>query len=107
MAHQTRNQAPQDVYPFEVRNILNIMQEAQPIRKITGIYFLIMNEEIVYVGQSVNILQRVGSHISEGKKFNKFSFVECNESQLRVIESVYIKMIQPMLNSIKQRRKSR
>jgi predicted GIY-YIG superfamily endonuclease len=82
----------------------SILAAANDVEKTSGVYFLINDEEIVYVGQSVNIHSRIHDHTSSNgmrKKFNKFAFVCCNEDELDAVESVYIHMLQPKDNATK------
>lgn len=68
------------------------------IRLITGIYFLIKNEELVYIGKSVNIFGRVGSHLSD-KDFDCFSFHEIKRPIIaRLLEKKLIFELKPKYN---------
>lgn len=72
-----------------------IIQQAQPY-EFSGIYFLIQDNEIVYVGQSVNVLRRIGTHAD--KKFDAFAFVPCDKKALDKLETLYIHLLRPPLN---------
>ena len=66
-------------------------------KKKCGIYFLIKNDAIVYVGQSTNIFNRVGDH--EGvKDFDRFTYVECEKNDLTILETKYINNFKPKYN---------
>lgn len=57
----------------------------------TGIYFLIQDKNIVYVGQSTNILSRIGAHLENKKiKFNRYSIIPCKKEDLKILETYYI-----------------
>lgn len=62
-----------------------------------GVYFLIKDEEIIYVGQSVNIEARIHQHRST-KSFDRFTYIECNSEDLNKIETMYINKLKPKLN---------
>lgn len=62
-----------------------------------GIYFLIKDEKIVYVGQSINIQNRVQQHRMI-KDFDRFTYVECKAEDLSKIEAMYINKLKPILN---------
>jgi hypothetical protein len=62
-----------------------------------GVYFLINDNRIVYVGRSVNIEARVGSHHAT-KVFTHYAFVECPESHMNALEGLYIEKFDPPLN---------
>lgn len=63
-----------------------------------GVYFLIKNKKIVYIGQSINIASRVTQH--RDKDFDSVSYVSCDRSELDVLESLYILAYKPPLNGI-------
>lgn len=64
-----------------------------------GVYFLIKKYKIVYVGQSVNVIQRVRSHRSEGvKDFDAYNFILCKPEELNALESIYIHRFSPEHN---------
>lgn len=84
---------------------INLKDEADIINSamsspliLVGIYFLIEENEIVYVGQSNDINKRVGTHCSEKiKRFSKYSYVECDNSALDQLELLKFK---PIYNEI-------
>lgn len=63
----------------------------------TGVYFLIENDKVVYVGQSLNIFSRVMQHV-QNKKFARVAYIPCSQDQLDAIESLYIHALKPKLN---------
>lgn len=65
-----------------------------------GIYFLLKDKEIVYVGQSIDIDRRIKDHSYNGKDFDSFEYIECDKSDLTRLETLYIVKFQPMLNKI-------
>ena len=78
-----------------------ILMRAQPSRKKTGIYFLISGGEIVYVGKSINIDQRIWN--KDGQKWKSRSWeawhwIECDVSQLDELERQYIDALSPKWN---------
>ena len=50
-----------------------IAQAALPLEKVSGVYFLVDGDEVVYVGQAVNVYSRVGQHTD--KRFDRYAFV--------------------------------
>ena len=47
---------------------------------IQGIYCLLQDERIVYIGQSNSIIRRVGFHLGQNRKvFNQFSYIELSD----------------------------
>lgn len=67
------------------------------LKKHTNIvYFLLDNDEVVYVGQSKTGLDRAFSH--RDKVFDEVSYVRCKENELDDCESFYIKKYKPKYN---------
>ena len=65
---------------------------------VRGIYFLINNSKVVYVGQSHAILRRVAAHKAEGvKKFDSYSYLE-HAGDLDELEFNYILKFNPRHN---------
>jgi len=65
--------------------------------KICGVYFLIKDREIVYVGQSVDVFLRVSQHRSI-KEFDSFSYIHVEREHLSAIERHFIDSFDPKLN---------
>lgn len=74
-----------------------IVKASLPFKKICGVYFLIKDGSVVYVGQSVDIFSRLGSH-ENFLSFDSYAFIECVKCQLDLIESLYIHTLSPPLN---------
>lgn len=65
---------------------------------IKGIYFLIHENEIVYVGKSISIRTRLDQHIHSGKHFTQYWYFEYELPFIDKIEGFYIHLLQPRLN---------
>ena len=68
--------------------------------KAKGVYFLIKDDEIVYVGQSTNIFARVTSH-SRTKEFDSFTYElkpKATSFELDQLETKYIGKFTPKYN---------
>lgn len=91
--------APEARLPLATKEqILSGSAALPPI--ICGIYFLISDGEVQYVGQSVNVLSRVLHHRRLGQRpFDGFSFIEAKEEHLDVLERQYIHMLMPKGNN--------
>lgn len=64
-----------------------------------GVYFLWHFGAVVYVGQSVNVRERIGQHLQDGVKvFDSVSFLACQPSQLAATERRYIEQMAPKYN---------
>lgn len=77
---------------FNETNSINI-----PLRNNALIYFLINDDEVVYVGQTKNSLSRPFSH--RDKKYNRLEIIECTENELDCLENKYILKYQPKYNT--------
>lgn len=65
---------------------------------LCGVYFLVKNRRVVYVGQSINVWSRIGAHAAEGKPFDRISFIPCEKKHMDVLEALYIHIFRPRLN---------
>lgn len=74
-----------------------IVAAAFPIDAKCGVYFLVRGRRVVYVGQSVNIMARLATHMKE-KEFDAACYLEAAPDELDFIESFYIHALQPELN---------
>lgn len=61
------------------------------------IYFLVKDGEIVYIGQSISLIQRIGDHLW-AKDFDSVAYMPCEQGHLDYVESLYIHAFQPALN---------
>lgn len=64
---------------------------------VSGVYFLLRGERVVYVGQSSRIFGRVLTHMGT-KNFDGFAYIPCELNQMDVLESLYIHLLRPELN---------
>lgn len=72
-----------------------ILACAFPMDCDSGIYFLIRNSEISYVGQTTNVLRRVLKHRESGRQFDSFAFIPCDADNLDELERIYIRFLMP------------
>lgn len=63
----------------------------------TGVYFLFQGDQIVYVGQTRSIAERIGQHIKT-KAFDSFAWIEVPKDRLEAVERAYINSLRPPLN---------
>lgn len=86
-------------FSFTGRRMANeeeILDMSRPVHKLCGVYFLIQNEDIVYIGQSTNIFGRLASH--SDKQFTHVTALLVPREHLNFVESVYILAMRPKLN---------
>jgi hypothetical protein len=75
-----------------------ILEAAVPARSLSGVYFLIHKDEVVYVGQSVDVLSRISRHRREGREFDSYSYMVCEPERMNELEALYITALMPWLN---------
>jgi predicted GIY-YIG superfamily endonuclease len=77
-----------------------IINNSQLALRIRGIYFLIQNQKIVYIGQSHDVINRIYTHLNKGKKgFDSFSYIEIAYDKLNILEAEYIVKFKPIHNT--------
>jgi predicted GIY-YIG superfamily endonuclease len=63
-----------------------------------GVYLLFNNDDLIYIGKSINIFQRLKSHIKD-KYFDSYSFFKCDsEDNATKLEKELIIKLKPKLN---------
>ena len=62
-----------------------------------GIYFLIKNNVIIYIGKSTNVMNRISQHKYE-KDFSSYAIIECDENEMSYLEADMIAKYQPEYN---------
>lgn len=83
-------------------DVASIVRKSIRYDQICGIYFLIRGQEIVYIGQSMNVLSRLSQHYAEQTKvFDSFYLLECREANLNHTEALYIAKFAPIYNITK------
>lgn len=81
--------------PPELRGVRGIT-DATPMCQWPGIYFLTDADEVVYVGQAMNVAKRCGMH--EEKEFSYAYAVPCHPEALTRAEKEYIRSLIPRYN---------
>ena len=82
------------------KNLYSINQTSEFLRS-SGVYKLLLGNEIVYVGQSVDIGKRIRTHAHEKIiDFDLFSVVECGEEEMILIETALIQKYNPIYNRV-------
>ena len=62
------------------------------------VYFLIDSGQIVYVGQSINLGQRIAQHNCSNKEFNRVIYMIIENERLDEIERFFIETLNPKYN---------
>jgi len=82
---------------IDKEEILSNMISVNGNFKECGIYFLIKNEEVVYVGQTINGVSRIKQH-KQDKDFDHYYFKQCQKNNLNKNEARYISIYNPKYN---------
>lgn len=78
----------------------HIASYAMNYEHLVGVYFLLLDGEIVYVGRSVNVLGRLATHRTNATiTFNRVFVERCREEQLGHLEALYINKFRPKHNA--------
>ena len=78
----------------------DVILESGP-RPMCGVYMLIDGANVVYVGQSINMLSRLGKHAYD-KNFTHYKVLECNKDELDALEAHYINKFKPKYNRVRE-----
>lgn len=62
-----------------------------------GIYFLIKNYEIIYIGKSCAVDRRISEHM-ESRDFDAWYWIACPKKDLNELERIYLNKFMPHLN---------
>jgi hypothetical protein len=64
-----------------------------------GVYFLIKENKIIYVGKSIYIIDRLETHRRSKKRYNKVFIHYCTKENIDILESKYIYKFMPEENN--------
>lgn len=65
----------------------------------SGVYFLLRNGVVVYVGQAKNVKSRINTHKADpDKDFDAYAWVRCELEHLDTLEALYIMTLRPEQN---------
>jgi hypothetical protein len=72
-------------------------------KRMSGVYFLVRAARVVYVGQSVNVVARIATHLADPKKtFERVAFLPVDDpGMLTPVEQFFIFTLDPPLNGVK------
>jgi hypothetical protein len=89
--------APLASVPTPLRNAADLLFSVPGA--VSGIYFLIRGDKVVYVGKSVSVVARVTQHVNEGvKAFDYALYLPLCEDDHVVAEDAFIKCLKPEYN---------
>ena len=72
------------------------LKRREEFESLCGIYFLLKNKEVVYVGQTTNFHQRIGAH--KEKDYDSYCFVKVEQNKLDKAQIENIMLYKPIYN---------
>jgi len=103
--YQSREAIEEERTTTVINHINSIILDDKSVKKVDseficacGIYFLIKDGNVVYIGQSVNIAGRIAQHKKDDKDFNEVRFILCDKERLDAREMFFIRLLKPELN---------
>jgi excinuclease UvrABC nuclease subunit len=82
------------------------MEDSFPI--ISAVYFLFAGDELVYIGQSLDVYMRVRHHYTaKDKEFDKWTFIEVRLHRLLSTERRLIQQFNPKYNLVHAKGRSK
>jgi hypothetical protein len=84
--------------PVELRNIHGLMDVTGVLSLHSGIYFLCLENQVVYVGQSKQASSRISQHMNS-KEFDRILFLRWPAFDLDRAEGAIIRLLRPRLNA--------
>lgn len=78
--------------------------KVNPYKHYTGVYFLMNEWELIYVGKTTKLVQRIKGHKNDTvllKEFDGIFFLPIEEGwEMDILERTYIEMYQPKYNKL-------
>jgi hypothetical protein len=71
----------------------------QEERPTIGVYLLLFNNEIIYVGSSTNMANRVKAHRANGRVFDQMFFISTRMDERKALEELLILKLRPRGNT--------
>lgn len=62
------------------------------------VYFLVSGDEVLYVGQTIELPLRIATHRKKGRAFDRVLFLPVPRSRREEYEAAFIKLLRPKMN---------
>lgn len=95
---------PEAKDPPEELSKMDGLKEVLDFERPSGVYFLINDGRVVYVGQTREIMLRLYTHRKQ-KDFDKVYMIEVPNQELDTVERKLIKVLDPPLNKVHKPKK--
>jgi hypothetical protein len=96
------DKAEVDLVPNSISQIAHALKHFPLMEMMSAVYFLCKDDEVVYVGQSVNLPGRVKTHTEE-KEFDRVYYLPVPLEALSKVELTLINYLRPKLNKTPMR----
>jgi hypothetical protein len=73
-------------------------QNPNAVQPLIGVYLLLLNGEIIYVGSSLKMPERVNGHRTNGRPFDQVFYIATTADEREALERTLIKAIDPPQN---------
>ena len=83
---------------FDLGVAANCKSKSVPVMSGYAVYFLWDANLLVYIGQTGNLLSRLGTHINDGKVFDSVSIFPVSKEEVMAVEAVNIMAYKPNYN---------
>lgn len=93
---------PTDAIPYALEPMRDKLECGPPMGEaVSAVYFLIQNNEVVYIGQTWHLLTRLADHsVQKEGKWDNFLYIPCPEDWLVRVERYWISKLRPPLNTV-------
>lgn len=85
--------------PEELLDATQILRRSIPLKPVAGIYFLIVQGAIKYVGRSRNLFKRLEEHRLR-RVFDSYAVLPCAAEDAAIMEARYIAALRPEWNGL-------
>jgi hypothetical protein len=65
------------------------------VQPLIGVYLLLLRYSVVYIGESLNMPERVAAHRSNGRPFDQVYYIATTANQRAGLERILIRAINP------------
>jgi hypothetical protein len=79
-------------------SLAEILAMGRPAPETPGVYFLIREGVVVYIGKTRSLMARLTKHRNNGKVFDAYTFLPCALEDLAKTEALYIMAYWPLEN---------
>jgi len=80
-----------------LKNPIDRKQDHLPIAEISAVYFLFRKKELIYIGQTGSLVERIIWH-KQDKVFDSIALLKVSEEDRMIVEALNIDYHQPPLN---------